>query len=285
MSGPLRVCVGQKEIESLAGGRVQVTRGAGLGPEFHDRPPGATTYPGAYLGTCGAAGTTRDETLEALSGTVGRLGARSSHTTSHSVPSAVTMHTACVAASAPQEPKSPVKAACAPAHPRAIGELAVMQSAKTIRPHTGHTTERHTRTTGILTRRYNAQQREAEGSPHARTPPSPPSAADTGRTWPLTLKAKRSASHASALSKQPTVAAGGTCRSAESSVTQRPLVRSAVRVTTLAGWAESRALGRKDRMEAGAVAPVTGADRMAQPLPMETETGQEVKMGHKTETG
>lgn len=140
MSGPLRVCVGQKGKESLAGGRVQVTRGAGLGPEFHDRPPGATTYPGAHLGTCGAAGTTRDETLEALSGTVGRLCARSSHTTSHSVPSAVTMHTACVAASVPQEPKSPVKAACAPAPPRAVCELAVMQSAKTIRPHTGHTT-------------------------------------------------------------------------------------------------------------------------------------------------
>lgn len=33
-------------------------------------------------------------------------------------------------------------------------------------------------------------------------------------------------------------------------------------------------------MEAGAVAPVTGADRVAQPLPVET-TGQEMK----TETG
>lgn len=62
-------------------------------------------------------------------------------------------------------------------------------------------------------------------------------------------------------------------------------MRGAVRVTTLAGWAESQALGRKDRMEAGAVAPVTGADRMARPPPMETETGQEIKMGHKTETG
>lgn len=41
MSGPLRTCVGQKGEEGLAGGRVQVTRGAGLGPEFQDRPPGA----------------------------------------------------------------------------------------------------------------------------------------------------------------------------------------------------------------------------------------------------
>lgn len=53
-----------------------------------------------------------------------------------------------------------------------------------------------------------------------------------------------------------------------------------MRVATLAGRAERRALGRKGRMEAGAVAPVTGADRVAQPLPVET-TGQEMK----TETG
>lgn len=51
-------------------------------------------------------------------------------------------------------------------------------------------------------------------------------------------------------------------------------------MATLAGRAERRALGRKGRMEAGAVAPVTGADRVAQPLPVET-TGQEMK----TETG
>lgn len=41
MSGPLRTCVGQKGEEGLAGGRVQVTHGTGLGPEFQDRPPGA----------------------------------------------------------------------------------------------------------------------------------------------------------------------------------------------------------------------------------------------------
>lgn len=57
-------------------------------------------------------------------------------------------------------------------------------------------------------------------------------------------------------------------------------MRGAVRVATLAGRAERRALGRKGKMEAGAVAPVTGADRVAQPLPVET-TGQEMK----TETG
>lgn len=103
-----------------------MTQGRLQAQEFHERPPGAATCPGAPLRVCGAAGTMRDQALRAGRGPMGRLCESCPHTSPHSVPSPMSDNvTVPVWLPKSVRNKGPMEAVCAPMYPQAVCPLSL----------------------------------------------------------------------------------------------------------------------------------------------------------------